>query len=292
MTLCCPPSGAAGGTPMCARRTGSTRTRRPAHRRLPRGRGAVRHGCRVDTPAVRGAWTVLAHQAARAILSRLAAGRTSAPRPRAAPRVRRGTQRSARGARGAGWMLRGRLFQQALTEAIWAVTIGHAARSASATCRSSPPGWQRPRGAARGKLLAEGNFTSNYVAWLDAAGAACSGKPGWLDGQHGLYNHLLAATYADGWEWEASTYYHSFVLRAYRHAIAAVPDVTVPATVRGRIDAMADVLRVIVTPGGLLPSLHDGPYRRVEWDRELAELAVHPPLLQGRRAATAATRRA
>ena len=28
----------------------------------------------------------------------------------------------------AGWMLRGRLFQQALTEAIWAVTIGRAAR--------------------------------------------------------------------------------------------------------------------------------------------------------------------
>ena len=76
-------------------------------------------------------------------------------------------------------------------------------------------------------------------AWLDAAGAACTGKPEWLDGPHGIFAHVLAATHPDGWEWEASTYYHSFVLRAYRHAIAAVPGVKVPAAVQARIERAA-----------------------------------------------------
>ena len=104
----------------------------------------------------------------------------------------------------------------------------------------------------------------------------CTGKPEWLDGPHGLFAHVLAATHPDGWEWEASTYYHSFALRAYRVGIAAVPGVAVPAPVQARLAAMADVLCVLTTPGGIVPALHDGPYARPEWDRELAELDLAP----------------
>jgi hypothetical protein len=238
------------------------------------------HDCRVDTPDVRGAWTVLAHQAcARAILA--AAAGSPDERAAAVRLLQQYADRYAALGTGAhngaaGWMLRGRLFQQALTEAIWAVTIGRAARLLGDPAPRLTAALAEAARAARDSLVADGRFRSNYTAWLDAAGAACTGKPEWLDGPHGIFAHVFAATHADGWEWEASTYYHSFVLRAYRHAIAAVPDVKVPATVRARIDTMADVLRVLVTPGGILPSLHDGPYRRAEWDRELAELNMEP----------------
>ncbi|OLS98709.1 hypothetical protein BJF90_40645 [Pseudonocardia sp. CNS-004] len=156
------------------------------------------------------------------------------------------------------------------------MTIGRAARLLGDPVPELTSGLAEAARIARDSLVAEGRFSSNYTAWLDAAGAACTGKPEWLDGPHGIFAHVLTGTHADGWEWEASTYYHSFVLRAYRLAIAAVPGVKVPATVRARVDAMADVLRVLVTPGGVLPSLHDGPYRRAEWDRELAELDMRP----------------
>jgi len=247
---------------------------------FPKGGAPCPHGCRVDTADVRGAWTVLAHQAcARAILA--AAGGSPVEREGAVALLREYADRYASlGTTGhngaAGWMLRGRLFHQALTEAIWAVTIGRAARLLGDPVPELTAGLADAARIARDSLVADGRFRSNYTAWLDAAGAACTGKPEWLEGPHGIFAHVLAATHTDGWEWEASTYYHSFVLRAYRHAIAAVPGVKVPATVRARIDAMADVLRVLVTPGGLLPSLHDGPYRRAEWDRELAELDLTP----------------
>lgn len=247
---------------------------------FPEGGAPCPHGCRIDTADVRGAWTVLAHQAcARAILA--AAGGTPDERGAAVALLREYAERyAALGARehdgAADWMLRGRLFHQALTEAIWAVTIGRAARLLGDPVPRLTAGLADAARAARDTLVAEGRFRSNYTAWLDAAGAACTGKPEWLDGPHGIFAHVLAATHPDGWEWEASTYYHSFVLRAYRHAIAAVPGVKVPAAVQARIERAAEVLRVLVTPGGLLPSLHDGPYRRAEWDRELAELDLTP----------------
>ncbi len=248
---------------------------------FPEGGVPCAHGCRVDTPEVRGAWTVLAHQAcAREILA-LAGSPQHQDREGAALLLRRyagiyaelgsGTHDGA-----AGWMLRGRLFQQALTEAIWAVTIGRAARLLGDPVPELTAALADAARTARDSLVADGRFASNYTAWLDAAGAACTGKPEWVDGPHGLFAHVLASTHPDGWEWEASTYYHSFVLRAYRFGIDAVPGVRVPADVRARLDAMAAVLRELVTPGGLLPSLHDGPYLRAEWDRELAELDLTP----------------
>ncbi|TQM03090.1 heparinase II/III domain-containing protein [Pseudonocardia kunmingensis] len=248
---------------------------------FPTGGAPCAHGCRVDTPEVRGAWTVLAHQAcAREILAR-AGSPQHQDREGAALLLRRYAEVYAALGRGthdgaAGWMLRGRLFHQALTEAIWAVTIGRAARLLGDPVPELTAALADAARGARDSLVADGRFSSNYTAWLDAAGAACTGKPEWLEGPHGLFAHVLLATHPDGWEWEASTYYHSFVLRAYRLGIAAVPGVRVPAEVSERLDAMSRVLRETVTPGGLVPSLHDGPYRRAEWDRELAELDMTP----------------
>ena len=239
------------------------------------------HGCRIDTPDVRGAWAVLAHQAcARAVLA--AAERGSSDERAAAVALlqeyadRYAALGTAAHDGAAGWMLRGRLFQQALTEAIWAVTVGRAARLLGDPVPKLTAALADAARAARDTLVADGRFDSNYTAWLDAAGATCTGEPEWLEGPHGLFEHVLTGTSGDGWEWEGSTYYHSFVLRAYRAGIAAVPGARVPAAVRARLDAMAEVLRVLVTPAGIVPSLHDGPYRRAEWDRELAELDLTP----------------
>ncbi|WP_246486835.1 heparinase II/III domain-containing protein [Kribbella qitaiheensis] len=230
-----------------------------------------RYGCRLDTPAVRGAWTVLAHQACAADLLRMARGGEDIT-----PQLEEYASLYATGgADPEPWMLGGVLFQQALTEAIWAVTIARAAwamPTRSTAVAGLLDALASAAGRARGKLLAEGKFTSNYVAWLDAAGYLCSRDPEWLEGEHGLYEHLLAATYDDGWQWEASTYYHSFVLRA---AVLATEGLSVPAKVAERMHSMAGVLTNLRF-GPHLAALHDGPYSRVPYDAELAELAEFP----------------
>src|SRR5687767_1555865 len=134
---------------------GRARARRPAHRRFPGGRGAVR--------------------------TRLPRGHPRRPRRvdgARPPGVRAGDPLGRRGHNGAaGWMLRGRLFQQALTEAIWAVTIGRAARLLGDPVPELTAGLAEAARVARDSLVADGRFRSNYTAWLDAAGAACTGKP-------------------------------------------------------------------------------------------------------------------
>ncbi|WP_410813897.1 heparinase II/III family protein [Micromonospora sp. 067-2] len=260
---------------------------------FPESGASCRHGCRIDGPAIRGAWTVLAHQAcARRI-------RTLARSPQAADRdlavellteyARRYAQLGAAEHDGAAeWMLRGRLFHQALTEAIWAVTIGQAARALREVGHPLPVEVAQLLGAlaaaagqARDALIASGRFDSNYTAWLVAAGAVCSGRPEWLTGPHGLYAHVPTAIRPDGWEWEGSTYYHGFVLRAYLLTLHAMPQVTVPDGVRARLVAMAAVLDTITTAGGLLPALHDGPYDRPPARHEREELAEMLALLGG-----------
>lgn len=241
---------------------------------FPAGGAPCRYGCRIDTPAMRGAWTVLAHQAcASELLLR---------RTRAAQDVTAELEAYARLYASAAdvadpdvqpWMLRGTLFHQALTEAIWAVTIARAAwPPRTPAIAGLLERLSVAAGEARDKLVAEGKFTSNYIAWLDAAGYLCSRDPAWLEDEHGLYNHLLEATSPDGWQWEASTYYHSFVLRA---AVLATQGVAVPDKVADRMHAMAGVLTTLRF-GPHLAALHDGPYRRAPYDAELAELDDFP----------------
>lgn len=199
------------------------------------------------------------------------------------------------------WMLRGRLFQQALTEAVWAVSIGDAAwclaESGVGDLAAALPlldSLEEFVHEARAELIARGQFRSNYTAWLIAAGAVCSGAAAlvrgqrrsltWLDSESGLYAHVLAATLPDGWEWEGSTYYHGFVLRGYLLALRGIAPDAIPPAVLRRLQAMAHVLRSIACADGRLPALHDGPYRRadlgLEW-LELAALAGLPEIASG-----------
>ncbi|HEY8471130.1 MAG TPA: heparinase II/III family protein [Natronosporangium sp.] len=242
--------------------------------RFPAGGAPCRYGCRIDTPAVRGAWTVLAHQACARAIQDLAARQPE----RAVALLREYDQRYAELAvddhpAAQPWMLAGRLFQQALTEAIWAVRIGLAARALGDPVPRLTGALAEAARQARDKLVAQGRFTSNYTAWLNAAGAVCAPDPSWLTGPHGVYAHLAEAVGGDGWEWEASTYYHAFVLRAYLVAIDATPDHQPPAEVVDRLSAMAAALDAVTTSGGLIPALHDTPYARPATEQEYAELA-------------------
>lgn len=264
---------------------------------FPEGGARCPHGCRVDTDAVRGAWVVLSHQAWARHL------RVLAHRGDRAEAVARLVEYAGvyaslatdRHGEAQGWMLRGRLFHQALTDAIWAVNIGHTVITLAGTGTEDLAGvlplldeLERAALEARGVLTGRGDLASNYTAWLNAAGAATSraasaarglewdGAKEWLEGEHGLYAHLRVAVAEDGWEWEGSTYYHGFVLRAALLALHATDPASLPADVAGVLAGMTDVLASIATPGGLLPALHDGPYLRrplaLEW-LELIALA-------------------
>lgn len=254
--------------------------------RFPSEGAPCPHGCLIDNPDVRGAWTVLAHrECARRILA--ASGGTLDEQLRAAALLAEyadlyeglpGEHTEA-----PAWMLRGRLFHQGLTQAIWAVTIAQAAWQlidqgieVADSVRRLLNSLAAAAQGGRDALVAQDKFTSNYVAWLDAAGALCTRDPQWLTGEHGMFNHVLAATGEDGWQWEASTYYHSFVLRAANAALAAMPSVEPPEPVRQRLAGMRSVLTRLQTDSGALPSLHDGPYQSANYDDELAELDLHP----------------
>ncbi|WP_329113275.1 heparinase II/III domain-containing protein [Streptomyces sp. NBC_01465] len=262
---------------------------------FPEGGARCSYGCRVDTEVVRGAWLVLSHQAwARHI-------RLLAHRGESAEAVARLVEYAGLYAELAGgrhdeaqsWMLRGCLFHQALTDAIWAVNIGHAVwtladRGAEGLAAVLPLLDDLERAAldAREVLVGRGDLASNYTAWLNAAGTAASraasavrgipweGAKQWRDGESGLYAHLRAAVAGDGWEWEGSTYYHGFVLRAALLALRGTDPAAVPADVTAVLAGMTGVLASIATDGGLLPALHDGPYLRAPLALEWLELVA------------------
>ncbi|MGW2652349.1 heparinase II/III domain-containing protein [Streptomyces sp. NPDC001478] len=274
---------------------------------FPEGGARCAYGCRVDDAAVRGAWLVLSHQAWARHL------RVLAHRGERAEAVARLVEYTAlyeelaaeRHAEAQDWMLRGRLFHQALTDAIWAVNIGHAvltlAEEGAGDLAPVLPlldALERAALDARAVLTGQGQLASNYTAWLNAAGAATGraasavrgrkweGRKEWLEGDSGLYAHLRVAVAEDGWEWEGSTYYHGFVLRAALLALRGTDPAELPADVAGVLAGMADALAVIATPGGILPALHDGPYLRaplaLEWLElvALAQQVVPSPALE------------
>ncbi|MFI2104227.1 heparinase II/III family protein [Isoptericola sp. NPDC019693] len=273
--------------------------------------GGVRcpHGCVVDTEPVRGAWLVLSHQAwarrARVLAHRAARTGDEAARAEAVALLVGYAEVYAEVAGGGeheraqDWMLRGRLFHQALTDAIWSVSVGHAVWSLAEADPDRAGDLEPTLGmldataeaarAARGRLVADGKFTSNYTAWLNAAGRVCSRAAAlvrggaeapavaddeWLAGEHGQLAHALAASTRGGWEWEASTYYHGFVVRAYLLSLRGTDPATLPAGARERLVAMIDVLAGLATDGGILPAVHDGPAVRPALGLEWTELAA------------------
>ncbi|MBP3078363.1 hypothetical protein WP39_13055 [Streptomyces sp. 604F] len=262
---------------------------------FPGGGAACRYGCRLGTDAIRGAWTVLAHQEAARCLRHLASGPPDERREAVAvlceyAELYAGLPGTHTG--GDDWMLRGRLFHQALTEAIWAVNIAHAVR----TLAEDPDGpgldefvpflesLREAAGAARAELLRKGEARSNYTAWLAAAEITCRCAADLITGaepdaiglaqEYGLAAHMRTAVHRDGWEWEASTYYHLFVLHAYLLALRGARPEQLPADIANVLGAMVSALGGIAAPDGTLPALHDGPYRREAQAAEIREVAA------------------
>ena len=246
---------------------------------FPVGGVPCSYGCRVDTPAVRGAWRVLAHHWWARRIRLLSYDGGGAELLTAYARLYQDLTRSG--------MQRGRLFHQALTDAVWGVPIAHAILNLApnaALAETLPMLDAMVDGSrrARDAMVAQDKFSSNYTAWFNALGtvagqaaAAVRGGPWdgekeWLTGEHGQFAHLEIATGEDGWEWEASTYYHGFVLRAYLLSLRGAD----PADVPDRLGAMIGALAGIATDGGILPALHDGPYRRVPLALEWLEIVA------------------
>jgi Heparinase II/III-like protein len=259
------------------------------------------HGCELTGEPFEGAWTVLAHQAAARSLRRLAVrarGGDGAAADAAVTGLTRYAELYARLAVEAhpdaqGWMLSGRLFQQALTEAIWGTSLAHAVHTLAGSVdheRLAPAAGllhalRRGAVAARDALVERDDFRNNYTAWLNAAGSSSSRalallgetdqSTEWLTGQHGIAAHAAVSVHPDGWEWEGSSYYHVFVLRGYLLALRDCAPGNVPADLVRRLHDMIEVVATLGTDaGGTLPALHDTPYAGPRWDDELYELCL------------------
>ncbi|GAA4859779.1 heparinase II/III family protein [Paenibacillus vulneris] len=195
-----------------------------------------------------------------------------------------------------GWMLKGRAFHQALTEAIWATTLlraylllGDAGRGTAGQDETDQlelffSMLEESMTQSR-KLLVEVQKKpeSNYTAWLNAALACLYARrqdmgrmKELLEGEGGLRHHLSIGICPDQMEYEGSTYYHVFVLRAY----------FIAAEMAGRLgmdwysmtgeqgqsfEGMLDVMAALANDQGELIALHDGPYQRIPYAREIAE---------------------
>ncbi|MFI7061933.1 heparinase II/III family protein [Kribbella sp. NPDC050124] len=245
------------------------------------------HGCRVDTEAVRGAWRVLAHHWWARRIRLLSYDGGGAELLTSYARLYLELTKAGEHEQAQGWMQRGRLFHQALTDAVWGVPISHAIANLAGRAdlaETLPMLDDMVAGArrARDAMVAQDKFSSNYTAWFNALGTTASqaaaavrgedwdGEKEWLTGEHGQFAHLYVSTGDDGWEWEASTYYHGFVLRAYLLSLRGFD----PAQVPDRLEAMIGALAGIATDGGILPALHDGPYRRVPLALEWLEIVA------------------
>jgi len=259
------------------------------------------HGCVLEGDEYRGAWLVFKHQErARTALSAAAlyaatgeagyaasanaileAYATQYPRypvhPDAQP-----------------WMLKGKAFHQALTEAIWATTLLRAvlllqdyealivdARKLMQFCGLL----ENSMADYRSILIHERNEpANNYTAWLNACLACVYAAQGRADKMErlladkgGVQHHLTIGVLPDQMEFEGSTYYHLFVLRAYWIAVEMAERLGFQTedwrgeqgqTYRGMLDAVVG----LSAPNGELPALHDGPYSRVPFARETAEV--------------------
>lgn len=193
------------------------------------------------------------------------------------------------------WMLAGRVFHQALTEALWAVPLIQAydhVRGALSAADAEHiindllrPIGETLRSAHHELVDVQEKVASNYTAWLNAA-LGCLGfalgdddlTATAIDGPGGFRAHLGAAVLPDGFEHEGSTYYHAFVALAYsilaETALAEGRDLYAERGPDGQsIEAMWQALAALATPDGTLPHMNDGPFwDRGPFDAEICEL--------------------
>ncbi|HEX7057937.1 MAG TPA: heparinase II/III family protein [Bacilli bacterium] len=260
------------------------------------------YGCRLTDDKLRGAWLVFKHQetarnalGAAAVYAATADVRYAELAKTILVRYAEQYPRYPVHPGAEPWMLKGRAFQQALTEAIWACTL----LRTMLLLRDEGIEMEKNRSAIelflamledsmtryRHILIVEkNNPENNYTAWLNAA-LSCiyafrdeRGKlSGLIEGPGGFRHHLTVGVKPDHFEFEGSVYYHIFVLRAY--LIAAEMSLRLGVDLYGATGAdgqtlrgMFRVLTDLADVDGRLPALHDGPYRRVPYAREIAEV--------------------
>ena len=192
------------------------------------------------------------------------------------------------------WMTAGRVFQQALTEAIWTVPLTQAFALISGECSNRQsahiendllkPLTDVLLKAHSELVFKQDRLNSNYNAWLisglghlgialddNALIQLAIGEP------DGFSAHLNAAILPDNTEYEGSPYYHNFVAWAYTLlAEAALPHGINLYEVTGSqgqsIQGMWASLASLMWPDGTLPLLDDGNYwQGSSFDRELCE---------------------
>ncbi|WP_438492519.1 heparinase II/III domain-containing protein [Paenibacillus sp. IHBB 3054] len=194
------------------------------------------------------------------------------------------------------WMLSGRAFHQALTEAIWSTTLIRAylllvdhgvtfTEEEELKLQVFFTMLEESMEQYRHILIHEKkNAENNYTAWLNASLACVYAAKGTraklgslLEGEGGFYHHLSIGVKPDGFEFEGSTYYHIFVLRAYLIAAEMAGrfgvDLYDAKGAQGQsIRGMFQLLVELSGDNGELPAVHDGPYARVPFAREIVEV--------------------
>ncbi|OCT16275.1 heparinase [Paenibacillus pectinilyticus] len=262
------------------------------------------HGCVIEGEAYQGAWLVFKHQSLARVALQAAAVYAAQGEKRYAELSKRLLVEYAEQfplypvhPEAQSWMLKGRAFHQALTEAIWSTTLIRA----YLLLRDEGIAFEAREQVAidvflgllsesmeeyRHVLIHErNNAENNYTAWLNASLSCVYAARGeqaeleaLIEGQGGFIHHLSIGVKPDQFEFEGSTYYHVFVLRAYLIAaeMAQRFGIDLYATtgaegqsMHGMLQALAD----LADDQGALPALHDGPLARGPYAREIAEIA-------------------
>lgn len=265
---------------------------------------ACPHGCSIEGEAYRGAWLVFKHQSLARVALQAAAVYAALGEASYAQLSRRLLVEYSEQfplypvhPEAQSWMLKGRAFHQALTEAIWSTTLIRA----YLLLRDKGVVFEAKEQAAidvflgllagsmeeyRHILIHErNNAENNYTAWLNASLScfyAARGEQAALEalieGQGGFKHHLSIGVKPDQFEFEGSTYYHVFVLRAYLIAAEMAQRFGIDLyavtgadgqSMRGMLEALAE----LADDQGALPALHDGPLARAPYAREIAEIA-------------------
>lgn len=179
------------------------------------------------------------------------------------------------------WMVKGRVFNQALTEALWAMPLLHAyalvvddlswnVKQQIAHDFFYP--LAETMTAAQDSLIANDHVESNYMAWFNAVLGClgyllneCALVERAIDGEGGFVRHLSVGVLADGMQYEVTPYYHNFVVLAYQYlAEAALTNGRDLYAVRGEkgqsIQSMWRALTMLTLPDGTIADLGDGSY--------------------------------